>query len=108
LFDEGALIRNGAVKVAGSLAQLRLPSTVQGILAARIDRLSAEQKDLLQTLAVMGRESPLGLVRQVASHVDTRLDRMLAELQAAEFVYEQPALADVEYMGWDDHCNRLS
>src|SRR5216683_2129886 len=60
LFDEGALIRNGAVKVARSLAQLRLPSTVQGILAARIDRLSAEQKDLLQTLAVMGRESPLG------------------------------------------------
>jgi tetratricopeptide (TPR) repeat protein len=45
----------------------------------------------------MGRESPLGLVRQVASHVDTRLDRTLAELQAAEFIYEQPALTDVEY-----------
>src|SRR4029077_2899095 len=73
LFDEGALVRNGVVKVARSLAQLRLPSTVQGILAARIDRLSAEQKDLLQTLAVMGRESQLGLIRQVASHVDTRL-----------------------------------
>src|SRR6266852_5206338 len=97
LFDEGALVRNGVVKVAHSLAQLRLPSTVQGILAARIDRLSAEQKDLLQTLAVMGRESPLGLVRRVASHVDTSLDRMLAELQAAEFIYEQPALADIEY-----------
>src|SRR5229473_3145935 len=82
LFDEGALVRGdphpgplpggegskgreqhiGSVQVARSLAQLRLPSTVQGILAARIDRLSAEQKDLLQTLAVMGRESPLGLV----------------------------------------------
>src|SRR5216683_1982459 len=117
LFDEGALVRGdphpgplprgegsngreqhiGAVKVARSLAQLRLPSTVQGILAARIDRLSAEQKDLLQTLAVMGRESPLGLVRQVASYADTRLDRMLAELQAAEFIYEQPALTDIEY-----------
>src|SRR5216683_3018665 len=56
LVDEGALVRNGLVRVARSLAQLRLPSTVQGILAARIDRLSAEQKDLLQTLAVMGRE----------------------------------------------------
>src|SRR5712691_6532051 len=82
LFDEGALVRNGVVRVARSLAQLGLPSTVQGILAARIDRLSAEQKDLLQTLAVMGRESPLGLVRRVASHADTRLDLMLAELQA--------------------------
>src|SRR5260370_7377553 len=97
LFDEGALVRNGVVKVAHSLAQLRLPSTVQGILAPRIDPLSAQPKNLLQTLAVMGRESPLGLVRQVASYADTRLDRMLAELQAAEFIYEQPALADIEY-----------
>src|SRR6266851_1172020 len=98
LFDEGALVRNGTVKVARSLAQLRLPSTVQGILAARIDRLSAEQKDLLQTLAVMGRESPLGLIRQVSSTEEAQLERMLAGLQAAEFIYEQPALADVEYI----------
>ena len=70
LFDEGALVRNGAVKVARSLSQLRLPPTVQGILASRIDRLPAEQKELLQTLAVIGRESPLGLIRQVASKAE--------------------------------------
>jgi hypothetical protein len=35
LFDEGALVRNGVVKVTRSLSQLRLPPTVQGILAAR-------------------------------------------------------------------------
>ena len=67
LFDEGALVRNGVVKVTRSLSQLRLPPTVQGILAARIDRLPAEHKELLQTLAVIGRESPLGLVRQVVA-----------------------------------------
>ena len=98
LFDGGALARNGAVKVTRPLSQLRLPATVQGMLAARIDRLSAEQKDLLQTLAVIGRESPLGLVRRVASLVDTELERMLAELQASEFIYEQPALAGAEYI----------
>ena len=98
LFEEGALSRNGAVKVTRSLSQLRLPTTVQGMLAARIDRLSAEQKDLLQTLAVIGRESPLGLVRQVSSQVDTELERMLAELQASEFIYEQPALAGAQYI----------
>jgi predicted ATPase len=64
LFDEGALVRNGAVKVTRSLSQLRLPSTVQGILAARIDRQPSEQKQLLQTLSVIGRESSLGLIRQ--------------------------------------------
>jgi predicted ATPase len=88
LFDEGTLVRDsprpgplpagegsrgreqriGAVKVMRSLSQLRLPQTVQGILASRIDRQPSEHKQLLQTLSVIGRESSLSLLRQVASH----------------------------------------
>jgi predicted ATPase len=97
LFDEGALVRNGAVKVARPLSQLRLPPTVQGILAARIDRLPAEQKDLLQILSVMGKESPLDLIRRVTSTAVAQLERMLSDLQTGEFIYEQPALPGVEY-----------
>jgi len=91
LFDEGALVRNGAVKVTRALSQLRLPPTVQGILASRIDRQPSEHKQLLQTLSVIGRESSLGLLMQVASHRDTQLERMLADLRAGEFIYEQTA-----------------
>jgi class 3 adenylate cyclase len=98
LFDEGALVRNGAVKVTRSLSQLRLPTTVQGMLAARIDRLSPEQKELLQTLAVIGRESSLSLLGEVASHADAQLAHMLGNLQAGEFIYEQPAATGVEYV----------
>jgi class 3 adenylate cyclase/ribosomal protein L40E len=98
LFDEGALVRNGVVKVTRSLSQLRLPPTVQGMLAARIDRLSADQKELLQTMAVLGRESPLALIRRVTTAQDIRLDRMVAELRAAEFIYEQSALGDTDYV----------
>jgi class 3 adenylate cyclase/predicted ATPase len=98
LFDEGALVRNGTVKVARSLSQLRLPPTVQGILASRIDRLPVEQKALLQTLAVIGRESPLGLIRKVADKAEPQLERMLADLRTAEFIYEQPVLTDAEYI----------
>src|SRR5216683_8204561 len=76
---------------------MRLPPTVHGILAARIDRLPNEQKELLQTLAVMGRESPMGLISQVSSTGEAQLERMLAGLQAGEFIYEQPAAAGVEY-----------
>ena len=97
LFDQGAIVRNGAVKVARSLSQLRLPPTVQGILASRIDRLLAEHKELVQTLAVMGRESPLALIRQVATRPEGELEQMLAALQAGEFIYEQPAAAGIEY-----------
>jgi class 3 adenylate cyclase len=98
LFDEGALVRNGAVRVTRSLSQLRLPATVQGILASRIDRQPIEHKQLLQTLAVIGRESSLGLLAQVALHSDTQLERMLADLRAGEFIYEEPAATGVEYV----------
>ena len=97
LFDDGALVRNGTVKVVRSLSQMRLPPTLQGILASRIDRLSAEQKELLQMLAVMGRESPMDLIRQVSSTEEAQLERTLAGLQAGEFIYEQPATGDIEY-----------
>ena len=86
------------MKVTRSLSLLRLPPTVQGILAARIDRLSAEQKELLQTMAVVGRESPLGLIRKMTAVPETHLERRLTELRAAELIYEQPAIADTEYI----------
>jgi predicted ATPase len=98
LFDEGVLVRNGAVEITRPLAQLHLPPTVQGILASRIDRLPAEEKELLQTLAVIGRESLLGLLGRVVSQAETRLERMLGDLQAGEFIYEQPATGDIEYV----------
>ena len=39
LIEDGALVRNGEVKIARPLSQLRIPTTVQAILASRIDRL---------------------------------------------------------------------
>jgi class 3 adenylate cyclase/predicted ATPase len=98
LSDEGVLVRNGVVKVARSLSQVRVPPTVQGVLASRIDRLSAPEKEFLQTLAILGREFSLSLVREVAAKPDEELERLLAILQLGEFIYEQPAFPDVEYI----------
>ena len=97
LFEEGALVRNGTVKVTRPVSQLRLPATVQGTIAARIDRLPAEQKDLLQTLAVIGKEFAFKLVNELAKRSNDELERMLAQLQFGEFIYEQPAVGAVEY-----------
>jgi predicted ATPase len=97
LFDEGILVRNGAIRIIQPLSQLRLPPTVQGILASRIDRLSGDCKQLLQTLAVIGRESPRALIQQLSSYSEARLGRMLAHLQTAEFIYEQPARGGAQY-----------
>jgi class 3 adenylate cyclase/tetratricopeptide (TPR) repeat protein len=97
LFDEGALVRNGAVKLTRSLPQLKIPPTVQAILAARIDRLAPDNKDLLQTLAVIGTEFQLGLISKVAAKPGPELEPMLSELQLGEFIYERPAVGDVQY-----------
>jgi class 3 adenylate cyclase/tetratricopeptide (TPR) repeat protein len=98
LFDEGQLVRNGVVKVGRPLSQFRLPPTVQGVLASRIDRLPPAQKDLLQTLAVIGRESPLTLIRKLTSLAEEETERVLLDLQAREFIYEHPVPLGVEYV----------
>ena len=99
LFDEGALVRDGAaVRLTKPLNALKIPPTVQGILAARIDRLPADAKELLQTLAVIGREFPLSLIHAVVAKSDEELNRLLNDLQLGEFIYEQPAMGDIEYI----------
>jgi len=65
LFDEGILVRNGALKVTRPPSLTHIPATVQGVLASRIDRLPAEEKQLLQTLAVIGREFSLSLTKNI-------------------------------------------
>jgi class 3 adenylate cyclase/predicted ATPase len=97
LLDDGALVRNGSIRLVKPLGELKIPPTVQAILASRIDRLPPDQKDLLQTLAVIGRELAFGLLKSVVSRSEDELNRMLSELQLAEFIYEQPAAGDIEY-----------
>jgi predicted ATPase len=99
LFEDGVLQRNGAIRLARSMKAVKVPATVQAILASRIDRLAPDEKELLQTLAVIGREFALSLVRRVFDGMkNDELERMLADLQMAEFIYEQPATGDIEYI----------
>jgi tetratricopeptide (TPR) repeat protein len=97
LFDQGVLMRNGIVKMVKPLASIQIPPTVKGILAARIDKLGGADKSLLQTLAVIGKEFPLGLMRRVSGNSDEQLGAMLASLQLGEFIYEQPAFPESDY-----------
>jgi tetratricopeptide (TPR) repeat protein len=97
LLEEGALVRNGAVTLTRLVDTLKIPPTVQAILASRIDRLPAGDKELLQTLAVIGSAFPLEVVRKTVQLSPDQLDHSLSRLQAGEFIYEQPAMVDVEY-----------
>jgi predicted ATPase len=48
---------------------MRVPATLQAVLAARIDRLLPEAKRLLQTSSVIGHEVPLPLLLQAIAEL---------------------------------------
>jgi class 3 adenylate cyclase/tetratricopeptide (TPR) repeat protein len=87
----------GAYRLARELPSIQVPATVQTVLAARIDRLPPEEKQLLHTAAVIGHEVPLALIQTVAEMPETPLRRGLTHLQAAEFLYETRLFPETEY-----------
>jgi predicted ATPase len=98
LGEEGVLVgERGQYRLTQAPTALHMPATVQGVLAARIDRLATEDKELLQTLAVIGHTFSLRLLTRVVDRPETALYERLSHLQAAEFLYEQPAFPDPEY-----------
>ena len=98
LFDDGALVRNGEVKLTRPSAELNLPPTVQATLAARIDRLPAAEKELLQILAVIGQEIALEPIKHVTGKSEEQLEALLSNLQLCEFISEQPTVGGAEYV----------
>ncbi len=98
LFERGALTRNGPLELALPLDDIGIPPTVNGILAARIDRLAPDEKELLQTLAVIGKGFTLRLITHVAPpEFVPRLQPLLAALQAGDFIYEEPQAGESKY-----------
>jgi len=98
LVETGALEgEKGAYRLVRSTQTISVPGTVQAVLAERIDRLSVEEKQLLQTAAVIGVEVPLSLLRAVSNLPEERLYRYLSNLQSAEFLYETSIFPELEY-----------
>jgi predicted ATPase len=98
LVETGALVGEpGAYRLAQALPTIQVPATVQAVLAARIDRLSPEDKRLLQTAAVIGHEVPFPLLQAIGEVPEEALHRGLDHLQAAELFYETRLFPEREY-----------
>jgi predicted ATPase/class 3 adenylate cyclase len=98
LFEDGILVREPTISLTKPLKDVQIPATVQGVLLARIDRLAPDEKALLQTLSVLGKQFSLALLRRVVDLSEEELDRLLDKLQASEFIFEQPAFPDPDYV----------
>ena len=87
----------GALRLVTPLQSIRVPSTVQAVLAARIDRLTPEAKHLLQSAAVIGKDVPLPVLEAIADLPDESVRASLDHLQSAELLYEATLFPEVEY-----------
>jgi class 3 adenylate cyclase/tetratricopeptide (TPR) repeat protein len=89
VLESGLLQDDGsAYTLTGPMPPLAIPATLQGSLLARLDRLGAA-REVAQLGAALGREFPYALLRAVASQEEAVLHTALAQLVAAELLYQR-------------------
>jgi class 3 adenylate cyclase/tetratricopeptide (TPR) repeat protein len=98
LVEAGFLVgEKGAYRPGLKVDSIHVPSTVQNVVADRIDRLPVEEKHLLQTAAVIGVAVPYPLLLSVTDLSEDTLKLYMGHLQAAEFLYESNLFPELEY-----------
>jgi predicted ATPase len=98
LTESGVLVGSrGAYRPGIAVDNIRIPGTVRTVLADRVDRLPAGQKQLLQTAAVVGVVVPLALLKAVSGLPERQLSEYLSDLRESEFLYESNLFPDLEY-----------
>jgi class 3 adenylate cyclase/tetratricopeptide (TPR) repeat protein len=98
LADSGALNgRPGAYELTDEAADVAIPPTVQAVLAARIDRLTELDKEVLDTASVIGKQFDVAMLRKVASAGDDALSGSLDRLAEGGFVSMVEAYPEAAY-----------
>jgi class 3 adenylate cyclase/tetratricopeptide (TPR) repeat protein len=99
-----ALLENGFIRkeqdryiLARKVSELQTPDTVQGIIAARIDRLEENLKKIIQVAAVIGREFAFRILQTIVG-MREELKTHLLNLQGLEFIYEKSLFPELEYI----------
>ncbi len=98
LVETGALSGDaGAYRLTADVPGIHVPATVQALLSGRIDRLSPDEKRVLQASSVIGKDVPMTLLEGLFPQGEGDLRRSLVRLQAAEFLYESHLFPELEY-----------
>lgn len=98
LVEHGVLRgRMGSYDLNQELHDIKIPESVQAVLASRIDLLPPAQRDLLQTASAIGPDVQVTLLEEVADIQRHDLRVLLADLQAADFLYQVPNTASFQF-----------
>jgi class 3 adenylate cyclase len=98
LLDRGDLVRKGDMyESVESIDKLEVPRTIQGVLAARMDRLSEDLKRTIQVASVIGRDFAFRLLKNTMALGD-ELRAHLTNLVGLEILYEKVLYPELEYI----------
>jgi class 3 adenylate cyclase/tetratricopeptide (TPR) repeat protein len=98
-----SLLENGSIKrkdhqyvLAIKASENEVPDTIQGIIAARIDRVEESLKRIMQVASVIGREFAYTILQAIMV-MKEELKSSLINLQELEFIYEKRLFPELEY-----------
>ena len=98
LLDRGDLLKADDQYIcARPLDQCEIPNTVQGVLAARMDRLGEDLKRTMQVASVIGRDFAFQLLKSIMELGD-ELRAHLTNLVGLEILYEKALYPELEYI----------
>jgi len=98
-----SLLENGSIQmkdqqyVLSPATSLEVPETIQGIIAARMDRLEEHLKQIMQVASVIGREFAFRILQAISGmREEVKVD--LLDLQRLELIYEKSLFPELEYI----------
>ncbi|MCJ7595569.1 MAG: AAA family ATPase, partial [Desulfobacterales bacterium] len=98
LLENGSIERKNRQYVLNrQLSDIQVPDTVQGIIAARIDRLDESLKRIMHVASVIGREFAFRILQSIME-MKEELKSHLVNLQGLEFIYEKRLFPELEYI----------
>jgi class 3 adenylate cyclase/tetratricopeptide (TPR) repeat protein len=98
LLESGSIDRSGNQCVlAKKASEIQVPDTIQGIIAARIDRIEDNLKRIMQVASVIGREFAYRILHTITGTKE-ELKSHLLNLQGLEFIYEKSLFPELEYI----------
>jgi class 3 adenylate cyclase/tetratricopeptide (TPR) repeat protein len=98
LLDQRDLVKDGDRYLCSRpIEQCAVPETVQGVLAARMDRLSEDLKQTMQVASVIGRDFAFRLLKSIME-LGEELRVRLTNLVGLEILYEKALYPELEYI----------
>ena len=98
------LLENGSIRckdrkcvLSKKASQIQVPDTIQGIIAARMDRLEDDIKRTMQVASVIGRDFAFRILETI-TEMRQGLKSYLLNLQGLEFIYEKSLFPELEYV----------